>query len=70
MKYTESDFGRKVKLALIQKGYSLDVLAQMVSEKTGMYCDQPLLSRILTGHIRAESRPRIMEAVTEILDLT
>ena len=69
MKSNVCDYGREIKHGLIDKDYSMEVLAKMVSEKTGMYCDQPLLSRIVSGEIRAESRPVIVSAINEILGL-
>lgn len=63
------EYGRLVKHGLVDKGYSLGTLAQLVSEKTGMYCDQPLLSRMISGEIKAAARPVIAEAVNEILGI-
>ena len=69
MKSIVCEYGQKVKHGLVDKGYSLETLAKMVSERTGMYCDQPLLSRIISGKIKAESRQTIVTAINEILEI-
>lgn len=69
MKNELCDYGRAIKHGLIDKGYSLEELAKLVSEKTGMYCDQPLLTRIIYGIIKADARPTITAAIDEILEL-
>lgn len=62
-------YGKAIKHGLIDKDMSIATLAKAVSNKTGMYCDQPMLSRIISGQIKAESRPVITAAINEILDL-
>lgn len=69
MRSSVSEYGKQVKHGLVDKEYSLETLAKLVSEKTGMYCDQPLLSRIISGEIKAEARPVIASAINEILEL-
>ena len=64
-----SEYGKQIKHGLIEKGYSLETLAKMVSDKTGMYCDQPLLSRLISGEIKSEARPTITSAINEVLEI-
>ena len=63
------EYGRQIRHGLIDKGYSLETLAKMVAEMTGMYCDQPLLSRIISGEFKAEARPTITAAINESLEI-
>lgn len=61
------NFKRQVRIALITKDMTYRTLATAVTEKTGMYCDTALISRLLSGEKRSE---RIIEAIAEILGIT
>lgn len=63
-KYTE--FGRMVKKILIDREVTARWLAGKVRERTGAYCDDAYLSRILSGKKRS---PRLERAIREILDM-
>lgn len=63
------DYGKAIKHGLIDKDMSISTLAGLVSDRTGMYCDQPLISRIISGAIKAESRPVITAAIDDILGI-
>ena len=63
------EFKETVKLALVKKDMSLQQLSVAVTSKTGMYCDQPLLSKMLNGTIKHQSRPKIVSAIYEILGI-
>ena len=64
-----SDYGLKIKHGLIDKGMTITELGRKVSKRTGMYCDQPMLSRIIHGEIKSNSRPKIVAAINEILGI-
>lgn len=59
-------FGIEVKKALVERGWSYTDLAQEVRKKTGMHCDSPYISRILTG---VRSPEKITAAIEEILNI-
>ena len=59
-------FGIEVKKALVERGWSYTDLAQEVRKKTGMHCDSPYISRILTG---VRSPDKITAAIAEILNI-
>ena len=59
-------FGIEVKKALVERGWSYTDLAEEVRKRTGMHCDSPYISRILTG---VRSPDKITAAITEILDI-
>lgn len=61
-----TDFGKRVKIRLIEKDITTAQLAEKVSEKTGLFCDVKYLSRIFTGFRNA---PKIRAAICEILDI-
>ena len=59
-------FGIEVKKALIDRGWSYTDLSEEVRKKTGLHCDSPYISRILTG---VRSPDKITNAISEILGL-
>ncbi len=59
-------FGIEVKKALVERCWSYTDLAEEVRKKTGLHCDSPYISRILTG---VRSPDKITNAISEILDL-
>ena len=60
------NFKQQVRIGLAMKNMTLCDLAEKVTEKTGLYCDQSLLSKILNSQKRSE---RIAGAIIEILEL-
>lgn len=61
-----TEFGIRVKKALIDKQWSYEDLAEEVRKRTGMACDSPYVSKILTG---VRSPEKIISAICEILDI-
>ena len=59
-------FRKTVKKRLIDLEQTQEWLCQQVTEKTGLFCDQPYLSRILSGE---RTPDKIISAVCEILDI-
>lgn len=62
-----ADFGKSVKKGLIDRDWTMTDLAKSVSEKTGLYCDQSYISKILA---EKRSAPKIIKAIREILELS
>ena len=60
------DFGKKVKIALIEQGKNQTWLVEEVAKKTGLYIDSAYMSRILSGLNRS---PKIVNSICEILDI-
>lgn len=63
------DYGLRIRHGLIDNGMTITELSNKVREKTGMYCDQPLISRIIHGEVKATGRPTIVAAINEILNI-
>lgn len=61
-----TDFGKKVKFALIDKGKTLTWLSEEVTKKTGLYLDSSYMNKILTGQRNPE---KIITAIEEILKI-
>jgi len=61
-----TDYSKRVKIALIERDWTYTDLAAKVSDKTGMFCDSAYISRILSGE--RNSQP-ISAAINEILGL-
>lgn len=64
-----SEYGLRIKHGLVDKGMTITGLSEQVKKLTGMYCDQPLISRIIHGEINEKSRPAIMSAINQILGI-
>ena len=64
-----SEYGRQIKHGLVDKGMSITELSELVKERTGMFCDQPMISRIIHGYIKPAGRPTIVAAINEILGI-
>lgn len=60
------DFGKKVKIALIERGKNQTWLVEEVAKRTGLYIDSAYMSRILSGQNRS---PKIVNSICEILDI-
>lgn len=61
-----SAFTKNVRKALIDRGWSLADLSSAVTDRTGLYCDQPYISHVLSGRRNA---PKIAAAICDILEL-
>ena len=62
-----NDFGKRVKVKLIEIEKPQTWLESEIKERTGLFVDSGYLHKIFTGQRNA---PRIVEAIKEILDLT
>lgn len=60
------DFGKKVKIALIERGETQRELCAKVEIETGLKVDETYMSAILSGK---KSPPRIVSAIAKILEL-
>ena len=61
-----NEFGNKCKTALKKAGRNQRWLCAEITARTGMYCDQPYISKIFHGHRNPE---KIISAITEILEI-
>ena len=61
-----SEFGKQVKKKLIDLNKSQAWLIEEVNKKTGLYFDNSYMYKIQTGK---KTTPKIMEAISEILDI-
>ncbi len=68
-----SDFGKAVKIRLVELEQTQDWLIEQVKEKTGDYFDSSYLNRILTGKLSGETgyngKPGKAEVIREILGM-
>ena len=61
-----TDFGLRVKVKLLRMGKDQKWLAEVVSEKTGLFVDNGYMYKILTGQRKA---PKIVAAICEELNI-
>lgn len=61
-----NDFGKAVKIRLIEMEKDQSWLVEQVKEKTGLYFDKSYLWKIMAGTLET---PKIMAALREILNL-
>ena len=61
-----TDFGKRVKIALIEKGMSQEELMYRIHENTGMFVDSSYLWKIMSGK---RNPPQLVDAIGAILDL-
>jgi hypothetical protein len=61
-----TDFGKSVKIKLLEDGHNQNWLIAQVREKTGLYFDSSYLWKIMHGE---SATPGIVRAIREILDL-
>lgn len=61
-----TDFGKAVKIRLIELDKPQTWLIEQVKEKTGLYFDDSYLWKINAGVL---STPKVMEAIREILGM-
>lgn len=66
MKNRFTEFGKKIKFALIEREQTQEWLISEVKKKTGLYFDSSYLNRIMTGQKNA---PKIVAAIKEILEI-
>lgn len=58
------DYGQKIKIRLVEMGWTQKQLQEAVTEKTGKYFDSGYFSRIVRGKLKT---PGIVAAINEIL---
>ena len=61
-----TEFGKSVKIRLIEMDKDQPWLVDQVKGKTGLYFDGPYLWKILVGKLKT---PSIVKAICEILEL-
>ena len=61
-----TEYGRKIKLSLMDAGKTQTWLISEVHQKTGLYFDDSYLYRIMYGTLRT---PKIIAAINEILGI-
>lgn len=66
MKKERTDFGKKIKIALIEKNASQDWLIKEVKQRTGLYFDSSYLNKIMTG---TNKNPTIVTCICSILEI-
>lgn len=66
MKMLLCDFGKAIKMRLVETGQSQKWLVEEVCEKTGLYFDSYYLHKILTGK---SSNQKVIDAIREILKI-
>lgn len=68
-----SDFGKAVKIRLVELEQTQDWLIEQVKERTGDYFDSSYLCRILSGKLSGETgyngKPGKAEVIREILGM-
>ena len=62
-----SDFGKEVKIRLVEMEKNQAWLIEQVKEKTGLYFDSGYLWRINNGSL---ATPKVVEAIREILGMS
>lgn len=65
-KINDSEFGKAVKIRLIEMDKTQDWLVEQVRNRTGLFFDSSYLWKILNGVV---STPGMVVAIREILDL-
>lgn len=66
MKGKFTEFGKKIKVSIIERDLTQDWLISEVKKKTGLYFDSSYLNKIMTGQ---NNSPKIVAAIKEILEL-
>lgn len=61
-----TEYGKKVKIRLIELEKNQTWLIERVTERTGLFMDNGYMQKILSGQRKA---PKILEAINEILNL-
>lgn len=66
MKTLLCEFGKAVKMRLIETGQTQKWLTEQVCEKTGLYFDGYYLHRVLVGDSK---NPKVLNAIKEVLEM-
>lgn len=61
-----SDFGKAIKVRLVELDKDQSWLIERVKEKTGLYFDSSYLWKVMAGVL---ATPKIVQAIREVLDL-
>lgn len=61
-----SEYGKTVKMRLLERNMKQNELIDLVKEKTGLYFDSSYLHKVLTGK---EKSANVIGAINEILGL-
>lgn len=61
-----TEFGKKVKIALITEGKSVAWLQKEVTKNTGLYMDSAYMSKVLNGKRHSK---KIINAICEVLNI-
>jgi len=61
-----TDYGKKVKIALIQRDMKQVELMKEINKRTGLTVDDSYMSKIMRG---IRTPPKIINAINEILEL-
>ncbi|MBR5285474.1 MAG: XRE family transcriptional regulator [Clostridia bacterium] len=61
-----TDYGKKIKIAVINKDKTQGWLVSEVAHRTGLYFDTSYLNKIMNGK---NSNPKIVSAINEILGI-
>lgn len=65
-KINDSEFGKAVKIRLMELDKTQDWLCEGVRNRTGLYFDSSYLWKVLNGVLKT---PKIIETICDILDL-
>lgn len=65
-KNKSTEFGKAVRMRLVELDQPQVWLINQVKERTGLYFDDSYLNRILTGKL---ATPKMVQAIREILEL-
>lgn len=61
-----TDFGKRIKIALVEKEKKQSWLIEKVKEATGLYFDSSYLCKVMNGK---NNNPKIIGVITQILEL-
>ena len=61
-----TEYKKTVRKKLIDLEKNTDWLAVKVNERTGLHCDKPYISRVLSGQ---KNSPTVINAINEILGI-
>lgn len=61
-----TDYGKKVKIGLVEKDMTQKMLLHEIKKRTGLTVDTSYMSKIMRG---LRTPPRIISAINEILEI-
>ena len=61
-----TDFGKTIKIRLIELGRNQEWLMEQVRSKTGLYFDSAYLWKVMNGVL---APPKIIQAICEVLEV-